>query len=1159
MRSALLFPVLITAFFISACGGRSSGTPTISAPDAPTGVTATAANAQVTISWTPPAGTVTRYNIYYGTAAGVTTASSTRVVGATSGAAITGLTNDTTYYFVVTAFNAGGESALSNEMTATPLAPASAPNAPAGITATAGDGLASVSWTAIAGATSYNIYYHTSAGITTANGTKVTGATSGNNIAGLTNGIPYYFIVTAVNAIGESVASSVAGAIPQVSAPGIPTGVGITVGNGRVGITWAAVAGAASYNLYYGTTAGVTTANGTKVGATTSGSTIFGLVNGSTYYFVVTAVNAGGESATSGEVNAMPQLPVTGAPTGISAAAGNGQITVSWGAVSGATSYNVYYSTAAGVSIANATRVGGVTSGSAITGLANGTPYYLVVTAVNAGGESAISNEINSTPLIPVPVAPTGVSASAGDRLTTISWGTVTGATSYNLYYGASPGITTASFTKIIGATSGSVITGLTNGTNYYFVVTAVNSRGESVLSSEVSAMPISPPGVWTTKTPMVNPRDNAANAVLNGKIYVLGGAPAGISILDSMEMYEPTTDTWTTKAPMPAWSPFAITPPWAAYGTLPSLPAYRYSPAAAPVNGLIYLVGGTSLVNGQGPIYTTALYDPNTNSWSNTVPVTVATTAAGTAGQTLAAIPTGRWGFDIAVVDGMLYAVGGAVHVPGNIFHAENTVTITGATSTSPVVDPAGTTITGLDNWSHYYFLVTAVDINGIESAPAPGASALLRQIYAAGEGTVSADGQATITWMKTTGSTSYNLYYSTQSGVMPLDTAGTIPAGVSRITGITATPTTASATVTGLTNGTPYYFIATAITPSGEVMATSEEVSVTPQASVAGSPSGLSVTGGDAQATLSWTPVAGAVSYNIYYGTGANIYYSTVEAYDPVANTWTTKTSMPTPRWGATASVVNGWIYAIGGWGGWPELAIVEVYDPSTDSWSSTVPVNAATTASGTAGAALKPMPTARDDFGFSVVNGIIYAIGGDINAFDDASRVSCCTTVVEAYDPVKNTWTSKTAMPTIRDDFDASLVDGVIYAIAGSRDGMFTNTGALDPAWLAANNGGFSLKTVETFSSSDIPVPNGVFTAAGTNQATISWNTVTGATSYNLYWSNKAGVSTAANSTQIANVSSPYIHTSLASGNWAYYVVTAVTATGESLPSNEVSVKP
>lgn len=727
------------------------------------------------------------------------------------------------------------------------------------------------------------------------------------------------------------------------------------------------------------------------------------------------------------------------------------------------------------------------------------------ISACGGGSTAGISTDT-------APSAPAGVTTVTGDNQIQISWAAVSGATSYNVYYRATAGVTTANGTKVVGATSGSAISGLVNGMTYYFVVTAVNAGGESAVSNEVSATPVSPPGVWATKTPMLYQRDNAANTVLNGKIYVAGGAPAGISVLDSMEAYDPVTDTWTTKSPMP--SP-------------------RYGPATAVVNGVIYLIGGTSFVNGQSPIYPIAVYDPNTNSWSSTIP--------GTATQ-LADFPTGRWGFDVAVVDGLIYAVGGAVHVPGGISKSEPTaIKITGAAS--------GTPITGLNNWDTYYFIVTAVDATSlIESAVSFEVSASPRVSYAAGAvpdglSTAAGNGQASISWTAVTEATSYNVYYSTRSGVMT--------SSPTKVTGISAATTTT--TVTGITNGTAYYFIVTAMVGGAETVASSE-VSVTPQATPAASvPSGVNVTGGDGQATLSWTPVATAASYNVYYGTGINFYYGTVEVYDPVANTWTTKVPMPTPRWGSTVSVVNGLIYAIGGWAGWPELAMVEVYDPATNTWSTTVPVTAATTAVGTANAALTSMPTARDDFGFAVVNGIIYAIGGDISTFNAVLGIPCCTTVVEAYDPVANTWSTKTPMPTMRDDFDASNVDGVIYAIAGSRDGQFVTPGL-------PNDGGYSLTTVEAFSTSNIPVPRGVTATAVANQVSLSWNAVTGATSYNIYWSNKAGVSTTANSTKVPNgTSTAYTHTGLTPRTWYYYIVTAVTASGESLPSSEVAVKP
>jgi len=88
------------------------------------------------------------------------------------------------------------------------------------------------------------------------------------------------------------------------------------------------------------------------------------------------------------------------------------------------------------------------------------------------------------------PAIPTGVTATAGDGQDTLSWNASTGATSYNIYRsltkggeGATPyktGVTSTSFTD----------TGLTDGTTYYYTVTAVDAAGESAQSTEVSATP---------------------------------------------------------------------------------------------------------------------------------------------------------------------------------------------------------------------------------------------------------------------------------------------------------------------------------------------------------------------------------------------------------------------------------------------------------------------------------------------------------------------------------------------------------------------------------------------------------------------------------------------------------------------------------------------
>lgn len=106
----------------------------------------------------------------------------------------------------------------------------------------------------------------------------------------------------------------------------------------------------------------------------------------------------------SGEPN-LKSAPIPIAPTGVSTTARDGNNLIAWSGVQGAASYNIYWSTTTGVNKTNGTKIAAANNPQAHTGLANGTPYYYVVTAVSAGGESAESAQASATPIAAAVVA----------------------------------------------------------------------------------------------------------------------------------------------------------------------------------------------------------------------------------------------------------------------------------------------------------------------------------------------------------------------------------------------------------------------------------------------------------------------------------------------------------------------------------------------------------------------------------------------------------------------------------------------------------------------------------------------------------------------------------------------------------------------------------
>ncbi|RYD88772.1 MAG: hypothetical protein EOP50_18565, partial [Sphingobacteriales bacterium] len=125
-----------------------------------------------------------------------------------------------------------------------------------------------------------------------------------------------------------------------------------------------------------------------------------------------------------------PALPV--APTSLTATAGNAKVTLNWNTVVGATSYKVFRGTTSNGQSTTPIASGVTTNNYVDTTVTNGTTYYYKVAAVNVTGTGPNSNQASATPQVPAPSAPLGLTALGGHSQVTLNWSAASGATSYN-------------------------------------------------------------------------------------------------------------------------------------------------------------------------------------------------------------------------------------------------------------------------------------------------------------------------------------------------------------------------------------------------------------------------------------------------------------------------------------------------------------------------------------------------------------------------------------------------------------------------------------------------------------------------------------------------------------------------------------------------------
>ena len=334
--------------------------PTI--PIAPANLTASGSNQRITLNWTASAG-ATSYTVKRGSSATGTFANVATGVNANS-YVNTGLTNGTTYYYVVQSVNSAGTSPNSNVASATPVAPVNGNGTglqgqyfntrdqSGAVILTRTDPTIAFDWSGSPGAgvnadnfsvrwtgkvmprysETYQFFTTSDDGIRVwVNGQQIInnwtdhGATENVGSVALLAGQKYDITVEFYDAGGgataklEWLSSSQAREIVPASQlyppgsgqpPAAPTNLAAVKGNGQVVLNWTGSAGATSYRVKRSTTNGgaYTTI---ATGIVPLNFTDSGLTNGTTYYYVVSAVNADGESPNSNQASATPSAPLT--------------------------------------------------------------------------------------------------------------------------------------------------------------------------------------------------------------------------------------------------------------------------------------------------------------------------------------------------------------------------------------------------------------------------------------------------------------------------------------------------------------------------------------------------------------------------------------------------------------------------------------------------------------------------------------------------------------------------------------------------------------------------------------------------------------------------------------------------------------------------------
>ncbi len=457
------------------------------------------------LSWSPAAG-ASSYDVYLGTAANPPLVGNTATTSFAAGT----LAANTVYFWRVVAKNTTGPTSSATwSFTTTSAGPAAPANPSPADAATAVAVAPTLTWTAAAGATSYDVYFGLAPApplLTNTTGTTVAPAA-------LSPGTKYFWRVEAKT--GSSGTSSPTWSFTTAPAPGAPlnpspaiaaTGVATPVTLG-----WSASANASSYDVFFGTTSDPAF----LVNTASPSAAAPALVAGPQYFWRVVARNAAG-NANSATWNfttaASPGAPLNPSPA-IAATGVVAPVTLGWSASANATSYDVYFGTTSDPAFL----VNSASPSAAAPALSAGTQYFWRVVAKNGAGNANSATWNFTTAAAPgAPANPSPANGATGVALTaTLGWAAVPNAASYDVYFGtneANPPLlrNTASPAAAPGA--------LTAGVQYFWRVVAKGPGGStgSAVWTFTALPPTPPPGAPSNPSPV-----SGASAV---------GSPAALS-----------------------------------------------------------------------------------------------------------------------------------------------------------------------------------------------------------------------------------------------------------------------------------------------------------------------------------------------------------------------------------------------------------------------------------------------------------------------------------------------------------------------------------------------------------------------------------------------------------------------------------------------------